>query len=62
MKTIQTLACCCCSELTQGRQWWNRDIGYGLCAKCADFIAVKEDKETIKSCYGEKGVHYCIEE
>lgn len=60
-KPIISLVCCCCGELTRGRQWWNRDKGYGLCAKCAEWIANKEDEETMKSFYGEKGVHYCVE-
>jgi hypothetical protein len=62
MKNIKHLNCCCCGERTLGRQWWNRDTGFGLCPKCADRISKSEDQETMKSCYGEKGVHYYIEE
>ncbi len=60
-KPIQTLTCCCCGELTQGRQWWNRDTGYGLCAACAERISKSEDDETVKNCYGVKGIHYATE-
>lgn len=62
LKPIRTLICCCCGQYTEGRQWWNRDTGYGLCNKCADCIATKEDEETMKECYGEKGIHYYTEE
>jgi len=60
MKPIKELICCCCGNQTSGRQWWNRDTGYGLCVKCAEVISKKEDEETMKSCYGEKGKHYAI--
>ena len=59
---IKTLTCCCCGEQTKGRQWWNRDTGFGLCSPCAERIALREDKETMKSCYGQEGIHYSIKE
>lgn len=31
---IVGLLCCCCGSPTTGRQWWNRDDGYGLCPDC----------------------------
>lgn len=61
MTEIKTLTCCCCGELTEGRQWWNRDNGFGLCKSCADRISLKEDEDTMKSCYGIKGTHYYLE-
>ena len=60
MKVIKELICCCCGSQTTGRQWWNRDIGYGLCEECGVRISKREDEETMKSCYGEKGIHYAI--
>lgn len=57
---IKTLKCCCCGERTKGRQWWNRDTGFGLCEACAQRIEKREDSESMRSCYGEKGTHYCI--
>ena len=60
-KPIKELTCCCFGERAQGRQWWNRDIGFGLCVKCADVISKKEDKETMLECYGERGFHYDIQ-
>lgn len=59
---IKTLTCCCCGELALGRQWWNRDKGFGLCVRCAERISKVEDDETMKNCYGVKGTHYQIEE
>ena len=57
---IVGLTCCCCGEYTKGRQWHNRDTGYGLCAKCADWIATRETPENMLSYYGECGVHYKV--
>lgn len=54
------LSCCCCGEITMGRQWWNRDIGYGLCSDCAERIEKRESAEDMKSCYGVKGIHYSL--
>lgn len=62
MKPIRLLKCCCCSQLTKGRQWWNRDKGFGLCNKCADVIKKNSCREDMESCYGKEGIHYLIEE
>jgi NMD protein affecting ribosome stability and mRNA decay len=62
MKPIRTLICSCCGQYTEGRQWWNRDNGYGLCDTCADIISRKEDEETMQSCYGKQGIHYSIKQ
>src|SRR6185503_3800288 len=32
------LICSCCGESCIGRQWWNRDTGYGLCDRCVPFV------------------------
>ncbi len=57
----KTLICCCCGVYTVGRQWYNRDAGYGLCPKCAKWIKSRND-EDMQSCYGIEGYHYNIEE
>ena len=49
---VTLLTCCCCGNSTLGRQWWNRDTGYGLCARCS--ITWGDDADT--SC-GRAGVH-----
>ncbi len=58
---IKTLQCACCGTEAIGRQWHNRDIGYGLCEACADWIAGRETAEYLHKGYGVKGIHYYIE-
>jgi hypothetical protein len=62
LSKIVTLTCCCCGESTRGRQWHNRDTGFGLCPACADWIAKSTTPEDMRSCYGERGIHYDIKE
>lgn len=61
MQKVEFLTCACCGTSTQGRQWYNCDDGFGLCPQCAKRLEEHESPEEILSCYGEKGVHYCIE-
>lgn len=61
MSKTKSLICSCCGARHIGRQWHNRDTGYGLCHGCADWIESRgESKETMKQNYGEEGVHYRI--
>ncbi len=64
MSELLTLICSCCEQPTTGRQWYNRDLGYGLCAACASSIAAsgKQTAEETRSCYGIEGVHYNVEQ
>lgn len=57
-KDIQHLICCCCGAETRGRQWHNRDTGYGLCDRCIDLCRRKMTAADMQSCYGIRGVHY----
>ena len=60
-KPIKTLECCCCGEATRGRQWWNRDTGYGMCPKCIKFVREQgESEEEIASNYGIEGIHWGV--
>lgn len=52
------LECSCCGAETLGRQWWNRDTGYGLCVACIPFCQRGETPETFASLYGTRGVHF----
>ena len=61
-RPIVRLSCCCCGESTTGRQWWNRDTGFGLCPKCAKWLSDRETPEEMKSCYGVEGIHYNIKD
>lgn len=57
------LECCCCGEATRGRQWWNRDTGYGVCTACIAYIrSLGETEEQIKQNYGEQGIHWDVDE
>lgn len=54
----RTLTCCCCSNPTLGRQWSNRDTGYGLCERCALSLADSLNPADMQSYYGHRGIHY----
>ena len=59
MKT-RRLECCCCGE-NAGRwqQHWNRDTGYGICAKCIAWHRKRgTDEDEIADLYGKEGVNY----
>jgi len=56
---VVTLTCSCCGSSTKGRQWHNRDAGYGICPKCADWLALdRESPESMRLNYGVFGYHY----
>lgn len=54
------LRCCVCAGEAYGRQWHNRDTGYGVCEPCVDFVGERESPEEIRSLYGIKGYHYAV--
>ncbi len=55
---VLTLTCSCCTSSTPGRQWHNRDEGFGLCGKCAEWLSGKETPAIMQSTYGIAGYHY----
>lgn len=57
---VRWLSCCVCGAGTRGRQWWNRDTGFGICETCADEQAARETPERHKDLYGQRGVHFGI--
>lgn len=63
---IVRLYCCCCGGQTYGRQWSNRDTGYGLCRNCIPRCLAAESRDRAPSeplWYGVRGVHFdCPEE
>lgn len=63
-KGIKRLTCCCCGQFCRGRQWYNRDTGYGLCPNCAKWLREvrHETEEDMKHCYGIEGIHYNVVE
>lgn len=57
----ESLECCCCGGGTRGRQWHNRDTGYGMCVACIKYVKDRGmSDEEILSNYGHKGVHYDV--
>lgn len=52
------LDCCCCGSGLIGRQWFNRDKGYGLCKYCIEIASRGQTPEEIETNYGVRGVHY----
>lgn len=58
-RPIRNLRCCCCGGSTLGRQWWNRDAGYGLCNDCIHVNGVSQvaNGETVSG-FGIRGVHW----
>lgn len=58
-RPIRDLTCCCCGSWTRGRQWWNRDTGFGLCDDCHDVNGVAHVEEGVEvSGFGIRGVHW----
>jgi hypothetical protein len=64
LKTIDAkprrLTCCCCGERTTGRQWWNRDTGYGLCSACIP-LWLRHGLQYLTSTNGIRGIHFDID-
>lgn len=58
------LRCACCgSDAGKWQQWPNQDTGFGLCARCADWIIERdlrkpeEWRTDMVRTYGQPGVH-----
>lgn len=61
-KPVKNLTCCCCGAHTRGRQWHNRDTGFGLCVNCIDFCHRNTTDADFERSYGVRGVHYDVKE
>jgi hypothetical protein len=48
------------SAAVRGRQYWNRDTGYGVCHRCFVWIAKREGFTQARRCYGRPGFHHSI--
>ena len=55
---IRQLECACCGAHESGRQWWNRDAGYGVCVRCATENTNKYGENDTLDMYGVKGVNW----
>jgi hypothetical protein len=72
-KGLRRLRCACCDESVLGRQWWNRDLGYGVCLRCADANTAEYGEgspeetranpysDTTHALYGVRGYHFATE-
>lgn len=59
---VKHMTCAVCDQPTKGRQWWNRDKGFGVCPKCIDRMKGRgTSDEEIENLYGKKGVHWGVE-
>lgn len=57
--TVRQLSCCCCGEYTRGRQWHNRDTGYGVCMPCITWMTGRgTSTDELLNNYGAEGIHY----
>lgn len=59
---IKTLLCNCCDSYTKGRQYWNRDTGYGICPECAKSQIERYGIESVEFDNGKEGIHFNIKE
>lgn len=58
MSTPRKLSCAVCGQPTQGRQWWNRDTGYGVCIEHGEQAVEREGPETTTNLYGRRGFNW----
>lgn len=59
-KPVLNLTCACCGAYTRGRQWHNRDNGFGLCPDCIDDVGINDADR--QDAYGVRGIHYDVKE
>lgn len=62
LSPVRSLICAVCGARTRGRQWHNRDTGYGLCAESAQWLTSTRGYSAaeMKDLYGMEGEHYNI--
>ncbi len=57
----RTLVCNRCGKYAPGRQWWNRDTGYGLCKPCGDELVARDGLASVEFDNGQRGFHWGLE-
>lgn len=65
MTKPKRLICSCCNSSCIGRQWFNRDKGFGICKKCSmpnvqNTFGRPDSNEEIKQRFGIRGHHFDI--
>lgn len=58
MRHTTNLRCCVCGGNAVGRQWYNRDTGYGICIPCANEWEKTEGRDSLVNSCGKRGYHY----
>jgi len=55
------LRCACCGGSAPAeKQWYNRDTGFGCCAKCFMWSVEREGMNQSINYYGKPGVHVML--
>jgi len=55
------LTCCVCGEVAVAtRHWYNRDAGFGLCGRCAEWLKSRPDYNPVEfdRNYGQESIHW----
>jgi len=63
------LQCACCGGQAPGKQWWNQDKSWGICARCYRSVLVHEvklygeadGKLEAERAYGLPGIHHSLQ-
>lgn len=55
------LTCACCGERARGRQWHDRDTGYGVCSRCFRASFIRDGREEAERIYGRAGEHHSLD-
>lgn len=56
------LTCACCGASVWGRQWRERDYGYGVCRRCFARMVTRGGVSEAEELYGKAGVHHSLPE
>lgn len=61
--SIIYLRCAVCDEPAPARkQWWNRDTGFGVCARCFADVEKRCGEDEAKDLYGVRDLHHSLED
>lgn len=62
LRAVKNLTCCCCGNEFRGRQWHNRDNGYGLGQCCIEYCKSNTPLPDFIQAYGVEGYNFNIAE
>jgi hypothetical protein len=55
---MNRLTCAVCGDACRGRQWWNRDDGFGVCPRCWREAVKREGLDEATRLYGKPGENH----